>query len=72
MTEGLRTEGEHPGWITSTTRREIIDMEKGKIKNETSKDKHSKIIPTVIILSILITPLDFSYYRGKRKGIEGN
>lgn len=72
MTEGLRTEGEHPGWITSTTRREIIDMEKGKIKNETSKDKHSKIIPTVIILSILITPLVFSYYRGKRKGIEGN
>lgn len=70
MTEGLLTRGKLPGWICSTTQKEILDIEledmmierDKKIRN---KNEYTKIIIVLLILSFIIIPPIIMYFHKK-------
>lgn len=71
MTEGLLTEGKLPGWIYSTTQKEILDLKFAKMMIEKAKkrneNKYSKTIVVILILSFIIIPPIIMYFRKKIK-----
>lgn len=71
MTEGLLTEGKLPGWIYSTTQKEILDLKLAKMMIEKAKkrneNKYSKTIVVILILSFIIIPPIIMYFRKKNK-----
>jgi hypothetical protein len=72
MTEGLLTEGKLPGWIYSTTQKEILDLKSAKMmiekaKKRRNKNEYTKVIMLSVVLSILIIPPFILYYIRKRK-----
>lgn len=69
MTEGLLVEGKLPGWIYSTTQKEILDLKSAKMMIEKAKkrneNKYSKTIVVILILSFIIIPPIIMYFRKK-------